>query len=41
MIAWYGINVLEVISTTNEIAVVVTQKDINDTFAVLMKIKMD
>jgi len=41
MIAWYGINVLEVISTTNEIAVVVAQKDINDTFAVLMKIKMD
>ena len=41
MIAWYGITVLEVISTTNEFSIVVEQKNINDAFSVLMKIKMD
>lgn len=41
MIAWNGINILEVISTSNEFSIVVAQKDINDAFAVLMKIKTD
>ena len=41
MIAWYGITVLEVISTSNEFSIVVEQKNINDAFSVLMKIKMD
>ncbi|MFY0625181.1 MAG: hypothetical protein JXR07_02720 [Reichenbachiella sp.] len=41
MIAWYGINIVEVISTSNEFSVVVSQKDINDAFSVLMKIKTD
>ena len=41
MIAWYGINIMEVISTSNEFSVVVAQKDINDAFSVLMKIKTD
>ncbi len=38
-IAWKGINVIEVVSTANEFTVVVAQKDINDTFSVLMDIK--
>lgn len=41
MIAWYGINIVEVISTSNEFSIVVAQKDINDAFSVLMKIKTD
>lgn len=41
MIAWYGINIVEVISTSNEFSVVVSQEDINDAFSVLMKIKTD
>ncbi len=41
MIAWYGINIVEVISTSNEFSVVVSQKDINDAFSVLMRIKTD
>jgi hypothetical protein len=38
-IAWKGINVVEVVSTANEFTVIVDQKDINDTFSVLMDIK--
>ena len=41
MIAWYGITVIEVISTSNEFSIVVEQESINDAFGVLMKIKMD
>lgn len=41
MIAWYGITVIEVVSTSNEFSIVVEQKNINDAFSVLMKIKMD
>ncbi|UXX79943.1 hypothetical protein N7E81_02335 [Reichenbachiella carrageenanivorans] len=41
MIAWYGITVIEVISTSNEFSIVVEQSNINDAFSVLMKIKMD
>ena len=39
MIAWKGINVVEVVSTANEFTIVVDQKDINDAFSVLMSIK--
>lgn len=41
MIAWYGITVIEVVSTSNEFSIVVEQASINDAFSVLMKIKMD
>ncbi|MBU2915328.1 MULTISPECIES: hypothetical protein [Reichenbachiella] len=41
MIAWYGINIIEVISTSNEFSIVVESKNINDAFSVLMKIKTD
>lgn len=41
MIAWFGITVIEVVSTSNEFSIVVEQKNINDAFSVLMKIKMD
>lgn len=41
MIAWYGITIIEVISTSNEFTIVVESKDINDAFTVLMKIKTD
>ncbi|WP_109832309.1 aspartate kinase [Reichenbachiella versicolor] len=41
MIAWYGITIIEVISTSNEFTIVVESKDINDAFTVLMKIKSD
>ena len=41
MIAWYGITIIEVISTSNEFTIVVESKDINEAFTVLMKIKSD
>ena len=41
MIAWYGINIVEVISTSNEFSVVVSQEDIKEAFSVLMNIKTD
>ena len=41
MIAWYGITIIEVISTSNEFSIVVDSKNINDAFTVLMKIKTD
>ncbi|MCV9387674.1 hypothetical protein [Reichenbachiella ulvae] len=41
MIAWYGINIIEVISTSNEFSIVVESKNINEAFSVLMKIKTD
>ena len=39
MIAWHGIVVIEVISTSNEFTLVVEQDSINEAFAVLMQIK--
>lgn len=39
MIAWRGINVIEVVSTANEFTIVVNQEDINESFSVLMNIK--
>jgi len=38
-LAWEGININEVISTTNEFTIVVSDKDINNVFMVLMKLK--
>ena len=39
MIAWRGINVIEVVSTANEFTIVVNQEFINESFSVLMSIK--
>ena len=39
MIAWRGINVIEVVSTANEFTIVVKQENINDAFSVIMQIK--
>lgn len=39
LLAWEKINILEVISTTNEFTIVVENKDINRAFGVLMKMK--
>lgn len=41
MIAWHGINVIELVSTSNEFSIVIEQKNVNDAFSVLMKIKVD
>ena len=38
-LAWADISLQEVISTTNEMTIVVKEKDINQTFAILMDIK--
>ncbi len=39
MIAWRGINVVEVVSTANEFTIVVDQENINESFSVLMNVK--
>ena len=39
-LAWADISLQEVISTTNEMTIVVKEKDINETFGILMNIKM-
>ncbi len=38
-LAWEGINITEVISTTNEFTIVVSDKDIEKTFSVLLSLK--
>ena len=38
-LAWADISLQEVISTTNEMTIVVKEKDINETFAILMEMK--
>lgn len=38
-LAWEGINLVEVISTTNEFTLVVNDKDVNQTFSLLMQLK--
>ncbi len=38
-LAWIGINICEVISTTNEITLVVSEKDVHKAFALLMEMK--
>jgi len=39
-LAWANISLQEIISTTNEMTIVVKQKDINETFAILMDMKL-
>ncbi len=39
-LAWADISLQEIISTTNEMTIVVKEKDINQTFAILMDMKM-
>jgi hypothetical protein len=38
-LAWIGINICEVISTSNEVTLVVSEKDIHKAFALLMEMK--
>lgn len=38
-LAWEGINIVEVISTTNEFTIVVNDEDVDQTFSVLMRLK--
>jgi hypothetical protein len=38
-LAWIGINIAEVISTTNEVTLVVSEKDVHKAFALLMEMK--
>ena len=38
-LAWAGINVCEIISTSNEISIVVTNDDVDRAFSILMKLK--
>ena len=40
-LAWEGINIAEVISTSNEFTTVVSQLDIDRAFSILMKLKRD
>jgi len=40
-IAWEGIAVVELISTTNEFTLVVNDRDVNRSFAILMNLKAD
>jgi hypothetical protein len=39
-LAWADITLQEIISTTNEMTIVVKEKDINETFSILMNMKM-
>jgi hypothetical protein len=39
-LAWADIPLQEIISTTNEMTIVVKEKDINQTFAILMDMKL-
>lgn len=38
-LAWEGINIVEIVSTTNEFSVVVNSDDIDAAFSVLMQLK--
>jgi hypothetical protein len=38
-LAWFGINLAEVISTSNEFTLIVDNKDLDQTFSILMKLK--
>ena len=39
-LAWADISLQEIISTTNEMTIVVNEEDINQTFAILMDMKL-
>ena len=38
-LAWFGINLAEVISTSNEFTLIVDAEDLDQTFSILMKLK--
>ena len=38
-LAWQGINIIEVISTSNEITLIVSKKDIDQVFSIILKLK--
>jgi len=38
-LAWGGINICEIISTTNEISIVVSEEDVHKAFPILLKLK--
>ena len=40
-LAWHGINVVEVVSTSNEFTIVVRENDIDAAFAALLKLKQE
>jgi hypothetical protein len=40
-LAWADISLQEIISTTNEMTIVVNEEDINQTFAILMDMKLN
>lgn len=40
-LAWEGINIMEVISTTNEFTIVVSDRDIEKAFSILVSLKRD
>lgn len=40
-LAWEGINIIEIVSTSNEFTTVVSQVDIDRAFTILMKLKRD
>jgi len=39
-LAWHGINLIELISTSNEFTIVVQNQDVNQAFAILMAMRM-
>ncbi len=39
VIAWEGINVKEVVSTTNEFSIIVAEEDIDKAFTILKNLK--
>jgi aspartokinase len=38
-LAWFGINLAEIISTSNEFTLIVDDKNLDQTFSILMKLK--
>lgn len=40
-LAWANIPLQEIISTTHEMTIVVKEKDVNETFAILMDLKLN
>jgi hypothetical protein len=38
-LAWSGINIVEILTTENELAIIVHEKDVNQTFKILMALK--
>ena len=38
-LAWSGINIVEILTTENELAIIVHEKDVNQAFKILMALK--